>query len=133
MVLTSNHNLCFEHKYEKYKNFLSENFQFLVVKFSIYLNRRVIVMRPLQCQIWRFAVFVTYPADFRHIDVFEFWDKYSRELNSILSGRKTLPEIIALDSAFVLFVCAEVLRPCQPNGVMSSAVSLPNHTFTGQA
>ena len=33
----------------------------------------------------------------------------------------------------ILFVCVEVLRPTQPNGVMSSAVSLPNHTFTGQA
>ena len=33
----------------------------------------------------------------------------------------------------VQFVCVEVLRPSQPNGVMSSAVSLPNHTFTGQA
>ena len=31
------------------------------------------------------------------------------------------------------FVCVEVLRPSQPNGVMSSPVSLPNHTFTGQA
>ena len=31
------------------------------------------------------------------------------------------------------FVCVEVLRPSQPNGVMSSAVSLPNHTFTRQA
>ena len=30
-------------------------------------------------------------------------------------------------------VCVEVLWPSQPNGVMSSAVSLPNHTFTGQA
>ena len=30
-------------------------------------------------------------------------------------------------------VCVEVLRPSQPNGVMSSAVSLPNNTFTGQA
>ena len=30
------------------------------------------------------------------------------------------------------FVCVEVLRPSQPNGVMSSMVSLPNHTFTGQ-
>ena len=30
------------------------------------------------------------------------------------------------------FVCVEDLRPSQPNGVMSSAVSLPNHTFTGQ-
>ena len=32
-----------------------------------------------------------------------------------------------------LFVCVEVLQPSQPTGVMSSAVSLPNHTFTGQA
>ena len=31
------------------------------------------------------------------------------------------------------FVCVEVLRPSQPNGVMSSAVSLPNYTFNGQA
>ena len=32
------------------------------------------------------------------------------------------------------FVClGEVLQPSQPNGVMSSAVSLPDHTFTGQA
>ena len=43
-VLTSTHNLCFKQKYENYQNFLSENFQFLVVKFSIYLNRRVFVM-----------------------------------------------------------------------------------------
>ena len=31
------------------------------------------------------------------------------------------------------FVCVEVLWPSQPNGVMLSAVSLPNLTFTGQA
>ena len=37
-----------------------------------------------------------------------------------------------LNDAFP-FVCVEVLRPSQANGVMSSAVSLPNHTFTGQA
>ena len=40
----STHNLCFEQKYEKYQNFLSEKFPFLGVKFSIYLNRRVFVM-----------------------------------------------------------------------------------------
>ena len=34
---------------------------------------------------------------------------------------------------FVFFVCVEVLQPSQPNGVISSGVSLPNHTFTGQA
>ena len=44
-VLTGTNNLCFEQKYEKYQSFLSENFQFLEVNFSIYLNRRVFVMR----------------------------------------------------------------------------------------
>ena len=34
----------FEQKYEKISEFLSENFQVLVVKFSIYLNRCVYVM-----------------------------------------------------------------------------------------
>ena len=32
-----------------------------------------------------------------------------------------------------MFVCVEVLWPSQPNGVMLSMISLPNHTFTGQA
>ena len=41
--------------------------------------------------------------------------------------------IIATGIEVVLFVCVEVLRPSQPNGVMSSAISLPNHTFTEQA
>ena len=30
------------------------------------------------------------------------------------------------------YVCVEVLRPTQPTEVMSSVISLPNHTFTGQ-
>ena len=34
---------------KKYHNFLSENFHFLVVKFSVYLNRRVFLMRDLEC------------------------------------------------------------------------------------
>ena len=44
-VLTSTHNLCFEQQYEKCQNFLSENFPFLVAKFSVYLNRCVFVMK----------------------------------------------------------------------------------------
>ena len=36
--------LCFEQKYEKYQKILSENFHFLVVKFSVYLNRCAFVM-----------------------------------------------------------------------------------------
>ena len=41
------------------------------------------------------------------------------------SSRIPTPDLI-----ISLFV--EVLRPSQPNGVMLSAVSLPNHTFTGR-
>ena len=40
----STDNLCFEQKYVKYKKNNCENFIFLVVKFSIYLNRLVFVM-----------------------------------------------------------------------------------------
>ena len=41
----------FEQNYEKCHSFLSENFQFLEVKFSIYLNRRVFVMITIDhCQ-----------------------------------------------------------------------------------
>ena len=44
-VLTSTHNLCFEQKYEKYQNFLSENFPLFGCKiFNIYSNRHVFVM-----------------------------------------------------------------------------------------
>ena len=38
-----------------------------------------------------------------------------------------------LHGALRIKVCVEVLRPSQPNGVISRVVSLPNHTFTGQA
>ena len=39
------HNLCFEHKYENYQNFSFESFHILVVKCSIYLNRRVMLLQ----------------------------------------------------------------------------------------
>ena len=56
-VLASTLNLCFEQKCEKKKKkkkkkkseFLSENFQDLVVKFSIYFNMLVFVMRLALC------------------------------------------------------------------------------------
>ena len=38
-------------KYERYLSFLSENFQFLEIKFSVYLNRRVFVMLS-SIQFW---------------------------------------------------------------------------------
>ena len=45
----------------------------------------------------------------------------------------SLYSFLRLSRSLYLFVCVDVLRPSQPNGVMSSAVSLPNHTFTRQA
>ena len=50
-VLMSTYNLCFEQKYEKYQNFLSENFYFLVVNFSVYLNRHIFIMRFRRTEI----------------------------------------------------------------------------------
>ena len=54
----STHNLCFEQKYEKYQSFSSENFQFLGVKFYIYLNRHIFVMNiheDAKIQLHRYA------------------------------------------------------------------------------
>ena len=42
---------------KKYQRFLSENFQFLEVKFSIYLNRRVFVMTDLLLLLLLFFFF----------------------------------------------------------------------------
>ena len=53
---------CFEQKYEKISEFLSENFQFLVVKFSLYLNRHVFIMISMKSGglmhrlIWAFII-----------------------------------------------------------------------------
>ena len=44
-VLASTHNLCFEQKYEKNQIFFYLKFDiFMVVKFSVHLNRRVFIM-----------------------------------------------------------------------------------------
>ena len=47
LISTSTHNICFEQKCEKYQNFLSDKFHFLVVKISVYLNRHVFVMNTV--------------------------------------------------------------------------------------
>ena len=44
-----------------------------------------------------------------------------------------LMECLSHNYLFYKFACIEDLRPSQLNGAMSSVVSLPNHTFTGQA
>ena len=47
---------------KKYQCFLSENFQFLDVKFSIYLNRHVFVMCCTQCDLKMSALFCLFQA-----------------------------------------------------------------------
>ena len=51
----------------------------------------------------------------------------------LIPDKLNLRHMYAVKTKGDLFVCVEVLLPSQPNGVMSSVVSLPNHTFTGQA
>ena len=60
--------LCFEQKYENYKNILSENFQVLEANFPVDLNRRVFVRVNLnladrdlftsECQ-FRYSIYIT--------------------------------------------------------------------------
>ena len=50
-VLMSTHNLCFEQKYDKNIRISIRNYLiFLVVKFSVYLNRLVFVMTHVRNQ-----------------------------------------------------------------------------------
>ena len=61
-----------------------------------------------------------------------FFFYLSKKIYAMGTHRKYLDKALLMNTLHI-FVCVEVLRPSQPNGVMSSAVSLPNHTFTGQA
>ena len=56
----------------------------------------------------------------------------SKSTSNVVTWVFCLVESFSLPVEHV-FVRVEVLWPSQPNGVMSSVVSLPNHMFTGQA
>ena len=60
------HNLCFGQKYENISEFLSENFLFLVVKFSIYLNRRVFVISSV-CRLLNLPLWMSQLKDYNKI------------------------------------------------------------------
>ena len=62
------------------------------------------------------------------------WKTIKKKTNRISFATIVLRalKVKTLAVRLILFVCVEVLRLSQPNGVMSSAVSLPNHTVTGQ-
>ena len=55
-------------------------------------------------------------------------------LHTNLLGYRLILNVCTEESKAVgKFVCVDVLWPCQPKGVMSSAVRLLDHTFTGKA
>ena len=58
-------------------------------------------------------------------------NKHTMNIKS--NTRLTDLNFLEVNMTYISFVCVEFLQLCQPNGVMSSTVSLPNHTFTGQA
>ena len=62
------------------------------------------------------------------------WIQFSYKVIKILClSVLNIDNTLYIKSAYISIVCVEVLWPSQPNRVMSSAVHLPNHTFTGQA
>ena len=64
----------FRAEYEKYQSFLSENFPSLVVKFSVYLNRRVFVMSTLTCPEGTFSLGAAHipPVNIMKISLFKY-------------------------------------------------------------
>ena len=85
LVLTSTHNLCFEQKCENYQNFLSENFRFCVIKFSVCLNRLVFVMvrfltLPLICSL-NFSGRCRYKQNFTKYNRFvQLWKSHTHDI-----------------------------------------------------
>ena len=63
-----------------------------------------------------------------------FLGDYLHEISKPIFLRKIIIDLSSAELAQrVKIVCVEVLWLSQPNGVMPRAVSLLNHTFTGQA
>ena len=65
---------------------------------------------------------------FEEYGAFKVYEWFNKPIHipNILSKR-------CLRIGYHLFFWVEVLRPSQPNGVISNMVHLPNHSFTGQA
>ena len=59
---------------KNYQSFLSENFHFLEVKFSLYLNRRVFVMAQTDlCLRWAHMSEGTFPHVAPHVCIFNLY------------------------------------------------------------
>ena len=84
-----------------------------------------------QCEIWRqLANWFLKNHDFIHVNstVAGKHNKHKQDGSHLGFPIRMILATVDLQ----VIVCVEVLRPSQPNGVMSSAVSLPNHTLLGR-
>ena len=85
----STHNVCFEQN--KISEFSSENFQFLVMKFSIYLNRRVVVMNNalVACsKLFRAERLISY------LWAWAWWAKLAYQVMLTIRGRLITPFVL---------------------------------------
>ena len=98
------------------------------MKFSLYLNRRVFVMFGGTFSLARLSPPLYIVKD--GIGVWKYkWSENSRILYDIYTMMMHLcPACSVYIDLFFGFVLCAVLRPSQANGVMSRAVSIPNHT-----
>ena len=110
----------------------------LVVTMSCGLTLQIclIIALSFHCRRWRFGfvnghVSLAWSIAHRTQELYTWPRVLKEKWREERTGSRSLNFFQAVFTR--LFVCVEVLRPSQPNGVMSSAVSLPNHTFTGQA
>ena len=130
--------------------------------FKDFSNRSMFMMASYKSMTFNFSIRTNLQLWFRRkvhflwlsSFMFQLYHKYMSQYDLLIGSRvknknklelvfvkhyapRHCPTLTLVDSNTArprgLFVCVEVLRPSQPNGVMSSAVSLPNHTFTGQA
>ena len=121
-------------KYEKYLSFLSENFQFFGIKFSIYLNRRVFVMRLRRAVSYKSALFdsLTFSLSALHIKSFPTDSlmkekkktkkktdnkcslKFDTERVKIAGAYLSMPVVGAIVVLFVVILCSGFRSPWSP-------------------
>ena len=74
--------------------FLSENFQFLVVTLSIYLNRRIFIMLIVDKTEWRLTISMLGNFSRRHFEIFFLlFQKRGFGISCKLSPKETMCEI----------------------------------------
>ena len=112
----STHNLCFEQKYENFRIFYLIFFYFFVVKFSVYLNRRVFVMPGVSLTLSCFVVYSTRRfvvcLSVCHF-VLVFFSPFSIAITSLGEERANLSAF----RTFVRFVLVWICRFPLPIGV----------------